>query len=141
MDCSNAETELARHRDGNSRDRAWALEVLLNLLLQGVESSSYSTDGVILLRERTSATEYSAVATVFLLAEGIEPAAFSFGFDEGSQVVTGRVNFGLMTEHFPRGVNSRSKLQNYLQAFPDDIVSSLHWQFKFERHVGGWQRV
>ncbi|MGZ8787830.1 MAG: hypothetical protein ACXW4P_06310 [Thermoanaerobaculia bacterium] len=98
-----------------------------------------STGGVILLRERTSASEYSAVATVFILAEGIEPAAFSFGFDEDGQVVTGRVNFGLMREHFPRGVNSREKLQNYLEAFPDDIVSLLRWQYTFERHVGGWQ--
>ena len=54
---------------------------------------------------------------MFIIAEGIEPAAFSFGLDECGRVATGRVNFGLMTEHFPRGVSSRSKLQNYLQAF------------------------
>ena len=96
---------------------------------------------MILLRERTSASNYTAVATVFILPDGMEPAAFSLAFDDTGQVVTGRVSFGLMREHFPRGINSREKLQNYLEAFPDDIVSLLRWSVTFERHVGGWQSV
>jgi len=140
IDCSSAEHELERNLGGDSRERAFALEILLRSLLRGIEYSSHSTDGVLLLHERKSRHDYFAVATVCMLPDEIEPASFSIRFSEQGQVVTGRVNFGLMTEHLPRRVNSRSKLQDYLQAFPDEVVRSVRWQFMFERHLEGWLR-